>query len=85
MWSLVLVAVFSAVVAMLLVARLGSGPPNTIERFLLDELAAVFIEMVLFRPSTATIIGTFCSTLFISAINNGFNLIEIDTFIQNIF
>lgn len=85
MWSLVLVEVFSAVVAMLLVACLGSGPPNTIERFLLDELAAVFIEMVMFRPSTATIIGTFCSTLFISAINNGFNLIEIDTFIQNIF
>ena len=82
--SLVLVAVFAAVAGMLLAARLGSGQPNVGERFLLDGLATVFIGMTMFRPGTATIIGTFCGALFIGVINNGLNLMGMDTFIQSI-
>lgn len=82
--SLVLVAVFAAVAGLLLAARLGSGQPNVGERFLLDGLATVFIGMTMFRPGTATIIGTFCGALFIGVINNGLNLMGMDTFIQNI-
>ena len=40
--------------------------------------------MTMFRPGTATIIGTFCGALFIGVINNGLNLMGMDTFIQNI-
>ena len=82
--ALVLVAVFAAVAGMLLAARLGSGQPNVGDRFLLDGLATVFIGMTMFRPGTATIIGTFCGALFIGVINNGLNLMGMDTFIQNI-
>ncbi len=82
--ALVLVAVFAAVAGLLLAARLGSGQPNVGERFLLDGLATVFIGMTMFRPGTATIIGTFCGALFIGVINNGLNLMGMDTFIQNI-
>jgi len=82
--SLVLVAVFAAVAGMLLAARLGSGQPNVGERFLLDGLATVFIGMTMFRPGTATILGTFCGALFIGVINNGLNLMGMDTFIQSI-
>ncbi|MEP6017085.1 MAG: ABC transporter permease [Paracoccaceae bacterium] len=82
--SLVLVAVFAAVAGMLLAARLGSGQPNVGERFLLDGLATVFIGMTMFRPGTATIIGTFCGALFIGVINNGLNLMGMDTFVQSI-
>jgi len=82
--ALVLVAVFASVAGLLLAARLGSGQPNVGERFLLDGLATVFIGMTMFRPGTATIIGTFCGALFIGVINNGLNLMGMDTFVQNI-
>jgi ribose/xylose/arabinose/galactoside ABC-type transport system permease subunit len=81
--SLVLVAVFAAVAGILLASRLGSGQPNVGERFLLDGLATVFIGMTMFRPGTATILGTFCGALFIGVINNGLNLMGMDTFIQS--
>ena len=82
--SLILVALFAAVAGLLLAARLGSGQPNVGERFLLDGLATVFIGMTMFRPGTATVIGTFCGALFIGVINNGLNLIGMDTYIQSI-
>lgn len=82
--ALVLVAVFASIAGLLLAARLGSGQPNVGERFLLDGLATVFIGMTMFRPGTATVIGTFCGALFIGVINNGLNLMGMDTFIQSI-
>lgn len=82
--ALVLVAVFATVAGVLLAARLGSGQPNVGERYLLDGLATVFIGMTMFRPGVATVIGTFFGALFIGVINNGLNLIGLDTYIQNI-
>lgn len=82
--SLVLVALFATVAGVLLAARLGSGQPNVGERYLLDGLATIFIGMTMFRPGTATVIGTFCGALFIGVINNGLNLIGMDTYIQSI-
>jgi len=84
MMSLVLVALFAAVAGALLAARLGSGQPNVGERYLLDGLATVFIGMTMFRPGTATVIGTLCGALFIGVINNGLNLVGMDTYVQNI-
>ncbi|WMS43967.1 ABC transporter permease [Acuticoccus sp. MNP-M23] len=84
MMSLVLVALFAACAGALLAARLGSGQPNVGERYLLDGLATVFIGMTMFRPGTATVIGTLCGALFIGVINNGLNLVGMDTYVQNI-
>tara|TARA_R110002012_G_scaffold99845_1_gene237962 strand:+ start:463 stop:1350 length:888 start_codon:yes stop_codon:yes gene_type:complete len=84
MAALVLVSVFAVVAGALLSSRLGSGQPNVGERYLLDGLATVFIGMTMFRPGTATVLGTFCGALFIGVINNGLNLIGMDTYIQNI-
>jgi len=82
--ALVVCSVFAAVAGALLAARLGSGQPNAGERYLLDGLATVFIGMTMFRPGTATVAGTFFGALFIGVINNGLNLIGMDTYIQNI-
>ena len=84
MAALVLVSVFAVVAGALLASRLGSGQPNVGERYLLDGLATVFIGMTMFRPGTATVLGTLCGALFIGVINNGLNLIGMDTYIQNI-
>ena len=82
--ALTLVSVFAVIAGTLLAARLGSGQPNAGERYLLDGLATVFIGMTMFRPGTATILGTLCGALFIGVINNGLNLIGLDTYVQNI-
>ncbi len=84
MASLSIVAIFAVIAGALLSARLGSGQPNVGERYLLDGLATVFIGMTMFRPGTATILGTFFGALFIGVINNGLNLVGLDTYVQNI-
>jgi len=82
--GLIACSLFAAVAGALLAARLGSGQPNAGERYLLDGLATVFIGMTMFRPGTATVAGTFFGALFIGVINNGLNLVGMDTYIQSI-
>ncbi len=82
--AMVICAVFATLAGILLSARLGSGQPNVGERYLLDGLAAVFIGMTMFKPGTSTILGTFFGALFIGIINNGLNLLGLDSYIQNI-
>lgn len=82
--AMVIVSLFAVAAGALLAARLGSGQPNVGERYLLDGLATVFIGMTMFRPGTATVAGTLCGALFIGVINNGLNLVGLDTYVQNI-
>lgn len=82
--ALVVCSVFATVAGMLLASRLGSGQPNAGERYLLDGLATVFIGMTMLRPGTSTVVGTFFGALFIGIINNGLNLLGMDTYIQSI-
>lgn len=82
--ALVVCSLFAVVAGILLAARLGSGQPNAGERYLLDGLATVFIGMTMLRPGTATVLGTFFGALFIGIINNGLNLMGMDTYIQSI-
>ena len=82
--GLVASALFATLAGFLLAARLGSGQPNAGQNYLLDGLATVFIGMTMLRPGTATILGTFFGALFIGVVNNGLNLIGLDSFIQSI-
>lgn len=82
--ALMLCALFATLAGILLAARLGSGQPNAGENYLLDGLATVFIGMTVFRPGIPTVVGTFCGALFIGVINNGLNLMGLDTFVQDI-
>src|SRR4029078_6162855 len=81
---LIAVSFSSVVGGALLAARLGSGQPNAGERYLLDGLATVFIRMTTLRPRTAPVLGAFFGALFIGVINNGLNLVGMDTYIQSI-
>lgn len=84
MLGLLACSAFSALAGVLLSARLGSGQPNAGERYLLDGMATVFIGMTMIRPGTATIIGTFFGALFVGIVNNGLNLMGLDTNVQSI-
>lgn len=81
--GLVVSALFAAGAGLLLSARLGSGQPNGGETYLLDGLAAVFIGMTMIKPGTATILGTFFGALLIGVMNNGLNLVGMDTYVQS--
>ncbi|WP_295812345.1 ABC transporter permease [uncultured Nitratireductor sp.] len=83
-YGLALSAFFAAIAGIILSARLGSGQPNGGEAYLLDGLAAVFIGMTMLRPGTATVLGTFFGALLIGVMNNGLNLMGMDSYIQSI-
>lgn len=85
MLSLVLCSMFAATAGILLAARLGSGQPTAGANYLLDGLATVFIGMTMLRPGMATVLGTFFGALFIGIVNNGLNLVGMDSFVQDIF
>lgn len=82
--GLIASALFATLAGFLLASRLGSGQPNAGQNYLLDGLATVFIGMTMLRPGTATILGTFFGALFIGVINNGLNLVGLDSFVQSI-
>jgi len=82
--GMMLCALFAAAAGVLLTARLGSGQPNAGERYLLDGLATAFIGMTMIRPGTATIVGTLFGALFIGIVNNGLNMVGLDSNVQNI-
>lgn len=82
--AMVVCSLFAVIAGTLLAARLGSGQPNAGENYLLDGLATVFIGMTMLRPGTATVLGTLLGALFIGIINNGLNLMGMDTYIQSI-
>lgn len=82
-YGLALSSLFAAISGIILSARLGSGQPNGGETYLLDGLAAVFIGMTMLRPGTATVMGTFFGALLIGIMNNGLNLMGMDTYIQS--
>lgn len=83
-YGLALSSLFAAISGIILSARLGSGQPNGGETYLLDGLAAVFIGMTMLRPGTATVMGTFFGALLIGIMNNGLNLVGMDTYVQSI-
>lgn len=77
-------ALFATVAGFVLAARLGSGQPSAGQNYLLDGLATVFIGMIMLRSGTATTRGTFFGALLIGVINNGLNLVGLDSFVQDI-
>jgi ribose transport system permease protein len=82
--GLIVSALLATVAGIVLSARLGSGQPTAGDTYLLDGLAAVFIGMTMLRPGTSTILGTFFGALLIGIMNNGLNLLGVDTYFQSI-
>jgi ribose transport system permease protein len=67
---------------MILTARLSSAQPNTGEMFELDVIAAVVIGGTSLMGGRGSIVGTMMGALIIGVLNNGFNLMAVDTHVQ---
>lgn len=82
--AFVLSAMLSALVGMLLAARLGSANPTGGGGYLLSAYAAIFLGMTAFREGEANIPGTLVGAAIIAVIGNGLTILGVPTYLQDI-
>lgn len=82
--AFVLSAMLSALVGMLLTARLGSANPTGGGGYLLSAYAAIFLGMTAFREGEANIPGTLVGAAIIAVIGNGLTILGVPTYLQDI-
>jgi ribose/xylose/arabinose/galactoside ABC-type transport system permease subunit len=73
-----------ALAAIALASRLGAGVPNSGLQYELDVIAAVVVGGTSLSGGRGSVIATLFGTIFIGVLNNGLNLIGIDTYVQKI-
>ncbi len=77
-------AMLSALVGMLLTARIGSANPTGGSGYLLNAYAGVFLGMTAFRDGEANVLGTLVGAAIIAVISNGLTILGVSTFLQDI-
>ncbi len=82
--AFVVSAVLSALVGILLTARIGSASPTGGGGYLLTAYAAVFLGMTAFREGEANLPGTVVGAAIIAVIGNGLTILGVSTFLQDI-
>ena len=85
---LVIVYIVSGALAstagVLLASRMNSGQPNAGLMYELDAIAAVVVGGTSLFGGRGTIIGTFLGAMLIGVLRNGLNLLNINSYIQQI-
>ena len=84
MFAFIVSAVLSALVGILLTARIGSANPTGGGGYLLSAYAAVFLGMTAFREGEANVPGTLVGAAIIAVIGNGLTILGVSTFLQDI-
>lgn len=74
--------IMAALAGVVLAARLYSGQPNVGEGFERDAIAASVLGGTSFNGGIGTLGGTVIGALIIGVLNNGMNLLKIDTYWQ---
>ena len=79
-------SLMAAITGLYLTSRMGAGDPRVggleYERFDLDSIAAVLIGGTRLGGGKGSIIGTLAGVLIVSYLNNIFNLIGVNTYLQ---
>lgn len=73
----------AAVAGIVLTSRLFSAHPTAGEPLMLNSIAAVFLGMTMFREGEAHALGTLFGVLILGVLNNGLNILGINSYIQN--
>ncbi|OQP86661.1 ABC transporter permease [Rhizobium rhizosphaerae] len=84
MFAFTVSAVLSALVGILLTARIGSANPTGGGGYLLSAYAAVFLGMTAFREGESNVPGTLVGAAIIAVIGNGLTILGVSTFLQDI-
>jgi len=80
----VLCSVLTAIAGILLTARTSSGEPNLGPEYPLESITAAVIGGVSLRGGEGRIIGAVLGALFIKVLQNGMNLIKVESYLQTI-
>jgi ribose transport system permease protein len=75
----------AAISGLVMTARLGTGQPTAGTTFTLDAIAASFLGSTVFKEGQMNLPGTFVGALIIGVLNNGFTLMNIPYFYQDVF
>jgi len=70
--------------AIVLASRLGAGVPNSGLQYELDVIAAVVVGGTSLSSGRGSVVSTLFGAIFIGILNNGLNLIGVDTYVQKI-
>ncbi|GAA1526705.1 ABC transporter permease [Nocardioides humi] len=77
--AMVISGIAAAVAGMLLASRLGAGVPSAGDGFLLSSLTVVFLGMTMYRIGRANVPGTIVGALFYGVLQNGLNIMGVDS------
>jgi ribose transport system permease protein len=74
----------TAISGILLAARVNSGQPNAGLSYELDVIAAVVVGGTSLFGGRGSIIGTFIGSFLIGVLRNGLNLLNVESYIQQV-
>lgn len=80
----VISGVLSALSGILLAARINSGQPNAGVMYELDVIAAVVVGGTSLFGGRGSVVGTFIGSLLIGVLRNGLNLLNVESYVQQI-
>ena len=74
----------TALSGILLASRLNSGQPNAGLMYELDVIAAVVVGGTSLFGGRGSVIGTFIGSMLIGVLRNGLNLLDVDSYVQQV-
>ncbi len=74
----------AALAGTILTSRLASAHPLAGEPLMLNSIAAVFLGMTMFKEGQPNIPGTFVRVLILGVLNNGLNILQVNTYLQDV-
>lgn len=80
----ILCGVLSALSGILLASRMNSGQPNAGQMYEMDVIAAVVVGGASLFGGRGSIIGTFVGAMLIGVSRNGLNLLNVNSYVQQI-
>ncbi len=80
----VLSGALSALAGILLASRMNSGQPNAGVMYELDVIAAVVVGGGSLSGGRGSIVGTFLGAMLIAILRNGLNLLNVNSYIQQV-
>ena len=74
----------TALSGVLLASRLNSGQPNAGMMYELDAIAAVVVGGTSLNGGRGSVLGTFIGAMLIGVLRNGLNLLNVDSYVQQV-
>lgn len=79
-----LCGILTAVSGILLASRLNSGQPNAGLMYELDVIASVVVGGTSLNGGRGSVVGTFIGSMLIGVLRNGLNLLDVESYVQQV-